>query len=71
MLVECLDWRAEAKVDTIYDWWEKDPEFGKMLGYYPYDGSVLNNYGVGKGGRPVHLDHYPLIEPTTVLHSFR
>src|SRR4051794_21802196 len=36
MLVECLDWRAENKVDTIYEWWEKDPEFSKMLTYYPY-----------------------------------
>ncbi len=75
MLVECLEWRKEAKVDTMYEWWEKDPEFSKMATYYPYDNSNglegrSPGYGFGKGGRPVHLDHYPLIEPSTVLHSF-
>jgi hypothetical protein len=39
-----------------------------MRSYYPYDHS--DTYGYGKEGRPINFDHYPLIDPVTILDSF-
>lgn len=68
MLKKCLAWRQEKKVDTINDWFEPSEEHKRFHAYYPFAGS--DEYGFGKMGRPVNFDHYPLIDPDTVLQSF-